>query len=173
MAKYELDPATSEQFPALGGRVHRYTTHLSNDGRSILRITEVIPLTTKKGRIDDHVVFVGEEAKPGEDSKSLKNWFVVSIESSAANKYLEQNEKLELGEEAGWTPETMASAEVTKDLYLPACAMLTSMDRVGYHNSNGLIPVPVPKRVIRSEPVIASSVSQIVFCKLFLKYLED
>lgn len=167
VAKFELDPATSQQFTYGGARVHRYTTHPSTDGRSILTITEVIPLKSRICSIDDHVVYIGEEAKPGEDSPRLKNYFSLSIESVAGKKFLGQNEKLELGQEAGWTPETMASAGIAKDLYIPACVMLTGMDRVGYHNSNGLVPEALPERVLPLDPsevaYAAPSVSRTIF----------
>ncbi len=51
--------------------------------------------------------------------------------------FLEENKKLELGEEAGWTPEGLSKVDAAKSIYLPAIAMLKEMDGLGQNNHNG------------------------------------
>ncbi|CAG8975536.1 hypothetical protein HYALB_00005604 [Hymenoscyphus albidus] len=145
--RFEIDPVTSKQFQLVSIQVFRNTMYQSNDGRSVLKIQEIIKMPPPgRATIDDHVVFIANE-QSNQSTSDLKKWFVVSIESNEANQLVKQNESMELGEEAGWTPETMASAGVAKDLYLPACAMLTSMCGVGINNGNGLVARKNPRTV--------------------------
>ena len=75
---------------------------------------------------------------PREGKDRLDFWHEVSISSNKADELFEQNKKLELGDEASWTPESLSKVDAAQAMYLPACEMIKKMDGVGYWNENGV-----------------------------------
>jgi len=111
------------------------------DNNSILKISEVHSPDIHKTSIpkEDMTYFqllpAPPERKPCE-KPGLGYWFEVSISSPQLDSLLEQNETLELGEEAKWTPESLSNLGYGKSIYLQACEMLKQMDGIGQYNNN-------------------------------------
>jgi hypothetical protein len=124
-------------------RLHKINFHQSTNKRSILVLTEiqafVWQIEQPKGKQNIQVISAHcDKIIPGSAGDSEARWFTASIESVRGKEILAQNADLELGDEAGWTPETFAKADILGDLYIPACQMLKQIDGVGYHNNNGV-----------------------------------
>lgn len=68
--------------------------------------------------------------------EKLNAWQEVSITSSQISDIVRANEKLELGDQAGWTPADMSGAAV--DMCSHAFPMLRQMDGVGWEDENGV-----------------------------------
>jgi hypothetical protein len=137
-----------------GIRLHKVNSHRSTSNKSILVLTEILDLECQigkpKGQDNVHVISARcDKMIPGSDGDGEKRWFTASIESVRGNEILAQNVDLELGDEAGWTPETFATVGVLGDLYIPACQMLKEMDDVGFYNNNGVRRAP---RAPKPEP---------------------
>jgi hypothetical protein len=136
---FQLDGTMSKRFELAGVRVHQNFRYKSNDAKSILKISNLYLLDTLMFSAADGVYFklspVPADFKPCE---KLGEWFEVSISSAQLDSILEQNEKLDLGEEAKWTPEELSELDIAKSIYLPALQMLKQMDGVGQYNHNGI-----------------------------------
>jgi len=61
-------------------------------------------------------------------------WWEASFTSITAAKVLKENEALELGEVAKWSPESIVGAGVIKDMYALADEVVTKIDHVGVYN---------------------------------------
>ena len=123
--------------------VHRITKHKSTDREgSILSISEVRALDVDSRYPFDGAKFqVYRALSPLEHQNGtdgLDVWYEASISSAKANDLLRQNVTLELGDEAGWTPEELEQLGAASAMYLPACEMLKQMDGIGLHNNNGI-----------------------------------
>jgi hypothetical protein len=139
-------------------RLHKVNSYQSTSKRSILVVTEILAfvctIERPKGQKNIHVISADcDKIIPGSEGDVEARWFTARIESVRGKEFLAQNETLELGDEAGWTPETFAKADILGDLYIPACQMLKQMDGVGLHNRNG-VPRTVPKAK-KAEPPAA------------------
>ncbi|KAG9234337.1 hypothetical protein BJ875DRAFT_376675 [Amylocarpus encephaloides] len=145
---FHLDQATHEKFSLYPIHVYKTSKHMSKDRKSILKLTEVLELDTHWKSIEDKGIVVWRARYSKVQGPKISNrWFTAAIESVQAKEFLHQNENLELGDEAGWTPYSFEQAKVVESLMLPACEMLKHMDGIGYHNSNGiarLAPAPTP-----------------------------
>lgn len=124
-----------------GIRVHRISRYSSADHKSVLKVSEITELDVNAivDPTTDITVFKAIPSgilRPGCEKVDL--WHEVSISSVDANKVFEQNKKLELGDEAGWTTEYLSKVHALEAMLLPACEMLKRMDGVGYYNDNGV-----------------------------------
>jgi hypothetical protein len=113
---------------------------MSPDGKSYLKIDEVQDLSIRY-RPALHKAAIVFDASPQEAELNsipfqVPNWIEASIHSTKVDKFMSQNEHLELGDEAGWFPEDFYTADAAQALYLPACEMLKQMDGIGYHNEH-------------------------------------
>ncbi len=159
MLFFQLDEIMAKRFELAGVRVHRITRYKSNDAKSILKISNLHLLDILMLSAPDGLYFklspVPVDCKPCE---KLGEWFEVSTSSAQLNGVLEQNEKLELGEEAKWTPEEVSDLDIAKSIYLPALEMLKQMDGVGQYNHNGIgirdmdVTTHVPHKAKELEP---------------------
>jgi hypothetical protein len=148
-----MSETLAQKFKILSIRVHRMNKHTSPDGKSYLKIDEVQDLSIrcrsalqKPAIVFDASPWVEDELHS--EAFLIPNWIEASIYSTEVDDLLSQNQKLELGDEAGWLPEHFAKADAAEALYLPACEMLKQMDGIGYHNEH-------PKKV--QEILVARS----------------
>ncbi|KAH6670732.1 hypothetical protein B0J14DRAFT_102216 [Halenospora varia] len=125
-------------------RVHQIGNYRSRDSESMLKVSKVQNLVVRRKKTADELskVYVCfpfvTTAKPCEIHGQMSSWYEVSISSVKADELFKQNEILELGDEAGWSPESISKLNAAQALYLPACEMLKQMDGIGYHSDNGL-----------------------------------
>jgi len=136
---FELDLHHSFAFHTV--RVAKKSTYTSYDGKSKLNIVEFRDMGIKL-----HVIPAGESnrhiyevwAQTARDNISYKecSWFEVSILSTKAEQYFEQNKGLEIREETPWRKQDFQNHDLLAALYRPACAMIRQMDGVGYFNDN-------------------------------------
>jgi hypothetical protein len=134
-------PDSFSHFQIFGVRVRRVMEYSSKDSKSILKIHEVRDLdievkACQKKEVKVWTASTAPLARVGKDR--LGFWHEVNISSAKADEVFEQNKKLELGGEAGWTPVTLAKVNAAQAMYLPACGMIKQMDGVGYWNENGV-----------------------------------
>jgi hypothetical protein len=144
----------SERFQLAGVRVHCICRYKSHNAKSILNISEIHALDIQMRSVPEKTLTVFKLSPGPSDRKpceKLGKWYEVSISCDKLNDVLEQNEKLELGEETRWEAKDLLDTDVARSLYLPACEMLKKMDGIGQHNHNGLD--------IRSA--VSSTVSQV------------
>jgi hypothetical protein len=138
---FQLDDPTSKRFELAGVRVYRICRYKSKDAKSILKISALHSLDIHMMSVPEGIYF---KVSPGPadrkpcEKPGLVEWFEVSISSAQLDDLLEQNEKLELGEEARWTPEEVLDLGIAKSIYLPALEMLKQMDGIGQYNHNGM-----------------------------------
>jgi len=138
---FKLNEAMSKRFELAAFRVYRTCRYQSTDDNSILKISEVHSLdihktsVPKEGMTCFKLLPSPPERKPCE-KPGLGYWFEVSISNPHLDSLLEQNEILELGEEAKWTPEGLSRLGFGKSIYLRACEMLKQMDGIGQYNNN-------------------------------------
>lgn len=66
--------------------------------------------------------------------KKQRLWWTASLSSDEAEATFKENMHLELGELAGWTPETLVNAGVIRNLSDLAQEVVTRIDNVGYGN---------------------------------------
>jgi hypothetical protein len=149
-----MTDALLEKFQIDGARVHRNSRYKSRDGISILKVSEIQDLDVDDRKVPGTDLTVIRaiankwERKP---CVKLDSWYEVSISSTEVDDVFQQNEKLELGDEAGWTSQSLTNIGVAQALFLPACEMLKQMDGVGSYNDNGVD--------VRSELAAPSAVS--------------
>ncbi|KAE9373238.1 hypothetical protein N431DRAFT_465535 [Stipitochalara longipes BDJ] len=149
---FKLDEPISKRFELAAIRVYRTCRYKSKDANSMLKISEVyspdIHKTSVPKECSTHFKLLPgpPERKPCE-KPGLGHWFEVSISSAQLDSVLEQNQTLELGEEAKWTPEGLSKLGFAKSIYLRACEMLKQMDGIGQYNNNGVdIKAPQPAK---------------------------
>lgn len=63
-------------------------------------------------------------------------WYEASLKSDIFTAAFAQNAKLELGEEAEWTPAALLDSGIVEQLIRKAATMVKKMDGVGYWNDN-------------------------------------
>lgn len=81
------------------------------------------------------------EPSENDDTKGLANvWYEATISSVRVEKALEENAKIEFGEEVQWEETEMEKEGVLKDLSLPSIGMVEQMDQIGAGNDNGRSP---------------------------------
>lgn len=84
---------------------------------------------------------INVEPSENDDTKGLANvWYEASISSILMEKALEENAKIEFGEEVQWEETEMKKEGVLKDLILPSIGMVEKMDQIGAGNCNGRSP---------------------------------
>jgi hypothetical protein len=138
---FELEDSMSERFHLAGVRVHRICRHKGQKTKSILNVSEMHALDIQIASVPEHKSTVFKLSPGPSDRKpceKLGKWYGLSISSAQLNEMLEENENLELGEEARWETRDLLDADVAQSIYLPACEMLKKMDGIGQHNHNGL-----------------------------------
>ncbi|RDW60219.1 hypothetical protein BP5796_11825 [Coleophoma crateriformis] len=116
-------------------RVRRVSYYSDREKRSILHVTDVedYQLETRQvGAMREYRT----QALPIHRG-DFSQWHEVSISSAVADKAFQQNLKLELGEEAGWTVALLENKDVASDILTPALNMIKQIDGVGYWNNNG------------------------------------
>ena len=133
----------SKRFELTAVRVHRTCRYNSKDAKSILKISELQSLDIDKKFVPKELSTYFKLSPAPLDRQpceklGLGRWFEVSISSAQLNSILEQNEHLELGEEARWTPEGLSKLGYSNPIYLPALDMLKKMDGIGQYNNNGV-----------------------------------
>jgi hypothetical protein len=142
MLFFKLDEPMSKRFELAAVRVRRICRYKSMDAKSILKISELYSLDIDKTPLpkESSAYFKLSPAPPERKPwvKGVGHWFEVSISSAQLDNLLEQNENLELGEEAMWNPEGLSKLDLAKSIYLPACEMLKKMDGIGQYNNNGV-----------------------------------
>ena len=155
MISFEVEE-TLGFFQVIGVRIHHVSRYISQDAKSILKVSKVQELqydqtvancsTSYKavGSLDvgSFVDGVG---------KWLYHWHEVSISCANADEMFKQNKDLALGEEPSWTPEKLAEVNAAQSIYLPACEMLKQMDGVGLDNDNE-IDAKAAERHTEEEP---------------------
>jgi hypothetical protein len=143
MLFFNLDEQMSKRYKLVAGRVYRIRRYESNDAKSILKISELHSLDIhmtpdpKTSSMYFELSPSPSDRKPCE-KRGLGHWYEVSISSAQLDDLLDQNVKLQLGEEARWTPEGLSRLGFAESIYLPALAMLKKMDGVGQYNNNGV-----------------------------------
>lgn len=136
-----METALSNRFQIQELQVKRVLKYQSEDRRSILNVTEIQSLDIQGGEVPGKPISIFQGAPGPIDeapTKKLRQWWEASISSADADEVLEENKSLELGDEPGWTHETLSNMHVASALYLPACEMLKKMDGVGFLNRNGI-----------------------------------
>ncbi|KAI1133662.1 hypothetical protein F5Y10DRAFT_283931 [Nemania abortiva] len=80
-------------------------------------------------------------------------WYEAALRSDTFSTAFQQNEKLEFGSEAKWTPEELYKSGAVDELVQKAADMVKNMDGVGYWNDNhqkellrSVVPVAKPTR---------------------------
>ena len=63
-----------------------------------------------------------------------KLWWEVTITSITATQIFRGNDVLEFGEVAKWSPKTLVSAGVIRDMHCLATEIVTRIDHIGFHN---------------------------------------
>jgi len=121
-------------------RVNRISMFKSSDDKSLLKVAEIQDLDIFSAPVPDKNITVykaiaSNEYRPG--CVKVNSWNEVSIQCVELNEKLKQNLDLELGDEAGWTPQSLSNLSAAQAMYLPACQMLKQMDGVGQWNDNG------------------------------------
>jgi hypothetical protein len=124
-----------------GIRCQCITEYESANGKSVLRVSEITELVVFPIDVPEKDVTIFEAKtndvyRPGREGVDF--WHEVSISSVEANKVIQQNRNLELGDEAAWTPEHLSKMNAAEAMYLPACEMLKQMDGIGFYNDNGV-----------------------------------
>jgi hypothetical protein len=122
----------------------------SLNNKSILEITEVqqmelgpctdLPVATPNDEWDIRC------AKPWTQPTSQRmrplgavpRWYEAAVVSSEAEALFRENEIMEMGEKAKWTPDELKARGILAAVYGPALHMLREMDHVGRSDSNGL-----------------------------------
>lgn len=144
-----LGHALVEQFDCEDLTVRRVCHFSSQDKKSILHLSELQALDVagawKAG--NSTCVFYGT-AGPADRKpyQKLNFWGEVSISSRQVDEVFKANNKLELGEEAAWTAESISDAAWS--MCAPACEMLQQMDSVGWRGENG---VPIQLTMKKAE----------------------
>ncbi|ESZ90376.1 hypothetical protein SBOR_9233 [Sclerotinia borealis F-4128] len=115
-------------------KIRKTRTFDSLDRKSKLHITEVDKSCGHELLVKDQGMFVYIFQEEKKDLDMEINWQEVSITSVVMNDLLQQNMKLELGEEASWTLQDLAVKKVSNTFIHPACVMLAQMDGVGFYN---------------------------------------
>jgi hypothetical protein len=131
----------SERFHLADLRVNRICQYKSGNKKSTLKISELHSLDIHKLAVPDKLITIFKLFPGPSDRKpfqKLNCWYEVSISCPQLDELLEENKKLQLGEETSWTDKDLLDAGVAQSIYLPACEMLKKMDGVGQHNRNGL-----------------------------------
>jgi len=122
-----------------GVRVHRIVEYMSMDANSVLHITEIYDLDVNAQIGKTHTIYKAESnTTPRPGCEKVDYWHEVRISSIEADKIFEENETLEFGDEASWTPEILSTKHVAGTLCRPACEMLKQMDGIGFWNDNGI-----------------------------------
>ncbi|KAF8854467.1 hypothetical protein BDZ45DRAFT_693398 [Acephala macrosclerotiorum] len=138
---WEMGTALSNRFQLQELQVKRVLKYQSEDRRSSLNVTEIQSLDIQGSEVPGKPISVFQAApgpNDGPPTEKLRQWWEASISSTDADQVLEENKTLELGDEPGWTAETLSKVHVASALYLPACEMLKKMDGVGFLNRNGI-----------------------------------
>ncbi|KAK2629397.1 hypothetical protein QTJ16_000217 [Diplocarpon rosae] len=137
---WQLDKSFTDRFACQDLSVHRACQYRSVDQKSSLKITEIQALDIYGGYVPGEPFSI-YEAKPGPADRlpivKLNSWFRASISCAELNSLLEQNNSLELGDEAGWTLGDVAEVNAAKSMYMPAVSMLKKMDAIGQASNNG------------------------------------
>lgn len=132
--------AHREEIAVTSIRIRRKARYMSLDRATVLNITEVNDLFINGQNIDassgastSHALYHGftndyNRIFPG------PQWFEVGIMSVEAIESFKLNLKLEIGEEADWTLDSMTSKDVPSAIYKRACEMVKNMDGVGFWN---------------------------------------
>jgi hypothetical protein len=140
---FNLDESMAKRFEIAGVRALRFCRYKSKDARSMLKISELYSLDIDMLPVQEEssVYFKlspGPAGRKPSEKPGLVHWFEVSIFSAELDVILKENEKLDLGDEARWTPEEISELGIAKSIYLPALEMLKKMDGIGQYNHNGL-----------------------------------
>ncbi|EKD19022.1 uncharacterized protein L3040_006516 [Drepanopeziza brunnea f. sp. 'multigermtubi'] len=136
---WQLDISLLNRFSLEDLSVHRVCHYNSADRKSVMKLSEFQSLDINGG-IPAGQSFMVFEASPGPKCapiEKLNTWYTASVSNPELDAVLAQNQSLELGDEAGWTPEEIANLEALQSMYIPAIEMLTQMDGVGRSSHNG------------------------------------
>lgn len=134
-----LDHALVEQFDCEDLTVRRVCHFSSQDRKVILHLSELQALDVAGAWATGNstCVFYGTVgSKDRKPYQKLNSWNEVSISSRQVDESLKANNKLELGEEAAWTSESISDAAWS--MCAPACEMLQQMDSFGWQGENGV-----------------------------------
>lgn len=88
-----------------------------------------------------------------------KLWWQASLTSNTATATLKENEALELGEVATWSPDSIIKKGVIGDMYSLACEVITKIDDVGLLNK-GLKSASDSKTATRTKTSPDTSVQE-------------
>lgn len=114
--------------------LRRETTHSSAVYPDLLlHLSEVQDLAVEKLAGTENQ-YQGSIYVPARMISSRRLWWEASVTSIHATKVLRENDTLELGEIAKWSPESIISRDVMKDMYALAYELVTRMDYVGFYN---------------------------------------
>ena len=114
--------------------LHRETRHpVSEYDDILLHLLEVqeLSLWSQKNEVDYQASL---PPMPNTSSPGCKIWWEVSLSSVLATETLKQNEVLELGDSASWTPNKVVGKNSLKDLGYVARDLLERIDAVGSSN---------------------------------------
>ncbi|KAJ8071133.1 hypothetical protein OCU04_001473 [Sclerotinia nivalis] len=150
---FKIPRRITDEFEIYHLKIRKTRTYNSLDGSSKLHITEVdkscghklpvknqeivvyiFPEEKKDHNMERNSEEVSTYSEEKKDPSMETNWQEVSITSVAMNNLLQQNMKLELGEEVRWTIQDLAVKKVSNSFIKPACTMLVQMDGVGFYN---------------------------------------
>ncbi|APA05916.1 hypothetical protein sscle_01g006860 [Sclerotinia sclerotiorum 1980 UF-70] len=150
---FKIPKQIADEFEIYHLKIRKTRTFNSLDGSSKLHITEVdkscghklpvknqeivvyiFPEEKKEHNMERNSEEVSSYSEEKKDPGMETNWQEVSITSVPMNNLLQQNMKLELGEEVQWTIQDLAEKNVSNSFIKPACTMLVQMDGVGFYN---------------------------------------
>ena len=99
----------------------------------ILHMTEYQDLQARQPD-DSESIYTGSIQAPKNMIRANRLWWGAKISSINANSTLKENDSLELGETATWTPSSIISKGVVRDLFATAKEIVTQIDHVGFFN---------------------------------------
>lgn len=155
---------------SLKHQVHVHEVHVRRicfheNKSTILEVTEIQNLRVEFIDHTERKTRIVRAWSIGDISKELRNkptWFEVSISSKEMNRALQENEKLDLGEETQWKTEHMMEKCVGSELFAKACNVIKQIDGMGFYNDNGeTVREKTTKSTIkRSEPSTGNKFQQ-------------
>ena len=101
----------------------------------LLHVCEVQDLNVS--RMDNQ--YHGTIREPKEMVNANRIWWEASITSISAGDVLSENDLLEFGETAKWSPHTIINNGAVRDMYSLAHEIVTNIDNVGYFNKGAKV----------------------------------
>ncbi|RYP85982.1 hypothetical protein DL769_000845 [Monosporascus sp. CRB-8-3] len=105
------------------------------DGLALSEVHDMVTYMEPQG--DGTIKYFSEAFSGVADKGQPPMWIEASIHSNMVAEAFEENESLEVGDEAKWSAEELSESGVFDDLIRTATQMVKQMDGVGYWSNNG------------------------------------